>query len=850
ISATDAGASLTTLSGDGAVTLGSQTLTLTDAAGEFSGVISGSGGVTVAGGTETLSGANTYTGTTTVDSGAGLVLSGSVAGDVDNSGSLSLDGGTVSGSVADGGSLNVTSSGGSVGSLSGAGSTTLSGDLTLTDASGTYSGVISGAGELIVSGGTETLTGASSFSGGTKIAGGQINIGNAEALGTGTLTMANGTTLGFVADDLDVSNAIALSGNGDPTIDTGSYDETLSGVISGSGALSKTGTGTLTLTANSTYTGGTTVSEGTLQLGNGGTTGWVTGDITIDSAGSLVFNRSDDVTYTGSLSGSGSIVKKSDDILTLSGDSSDFDGDTEIADGTLDITGSLGGNLVMDDGTVLTGTGTVGNTTLLSGSTISPAGDATMGTLSVHGDLTIDQGSTYIVNTNATGSADLISVTGTATINGGEVEDISANGTWAQNTRYTIVTASGGVSGTFDGVTSNFAFLTPSLEYDADNVYLYLSRNDTSFASVGGTYNERNTGAGLQSVGGGTVYDAVTGMSTGQARAAFDQLSGEIHANTETAILNDSRYVRDTVANHLALYPDCSDGQARQPSTTNGRDLQACNGHGSAWASTWGHWGSMAGDGNAARTTNAGGGVIVGADARVGDHSVLGVMVGHSEETVGTAQRDSTAQVLSNHLGIYGSTAWGGFQLRAGLLGSREEIVTHRQVSLSTISESLNADYHANLLQGFVEGAYRFSFSHGSVEPYVNLARVHLQTDGFQENGGDAALAGNSHTSTIDYGSAGVRGSWVLDARSGISLWGRLGYQQAWSGRVPTSSLRFSGGDDFSVAGVPVARRTGLADIGLEFKISPRTRVDAGYTGQFGSGIKDQGGRLNLTVSF
>ena len=65
---------------------------------------------------------------------------------------------------------------------------------------------------------------------------------------------------------------------------------TYAGVISGTGSLTQAGTGTLTLTGANTYTGGTTISAGTLQLGNGGTTGSVAGNITDNAA--LAFNLS------------------------------------------------------------------------------------------------------------------------------------------------------------------------------------------------------------------------------------------------------------------------------------------------------------------------------------------------------------------------------------------------------------------------------------------------------------------------------------------------------------------------------------------------------------------------------
>src|SRR5260370_24020142 len=72
---------------------------------------------------------------------------------------------------------------------------------------------------------------------------------------------------------------------------------TFGGVISGTGSLVQLGSDTLTLTGNNTYSGGTTISTGTLQLGNGGTSGSITGNVADN--GNLAFDRSDAVTIVG-----------------------------------------------------------------------------------------------------------------------------------------------------------------------------------------------------------------------------------------------------------------------------------------------------------------------------------------------------------------------------------------------------------------------------------------------------------------------------------------------------------------------------------------------------------------------
>ena len=177
----------------------------------------------------------------------------------------------------------------------------------------TIESVLDGTGTVTKTGlGTLVLTGTNIYTGGTVISQGTLQIGNGG--NTGNIS-------GAILDD-----AILVFDRSD--------DITYADPVSGTGSLTKLGAGTLTLTNNNTYTGGTTITAGALQIGNDGTSGSIAGDI-LDNA-SLIFNRSDDLTYDGAISGTGSMTKLGAGTLTLTGNNA-YTGGTTISAGTLQI---------------------------------------------------------------------------------------------------------------------------------------------------------------------------------------------------------------------------------------------------------------------------------------------------------------------------------------------------------------------------------------------------------------------------------------------------------------------------------------------------------------------------------
>lgn len=232
-------------------------------------------------------------------------------------------------------------------------SSTVSDSTLTTTGTSTYAGVIQnavGSGtqktNLVVNGGALTLTGVNTYTGTTTVTSGSLLLSGG---GTATTTPLTVTGPGAVFDISGVTPATAtiasLSGGvgssvteGVKTLVTGdSTSTTFDGVISGStGGLTKQGPGTLTLTGANAYGGTTTISAGTLQLGDGtsGKDGTISGSLSIVNNAALVYNRFGSLAYSGAISGTGTVTKSGAGTQTLSGTNS-YSGVTTVTAGTL-----------------------------------------------------------------------------------------------------------------------------------------------------------------------------------------------------------------------------------------------------------------------------------------------------------------------------------------------------------------------------------------------------------------------------------------------------------------------------------------------------------------------------------
>jgi outer membrane autotransporter protein len=891
ISATNNGASVTTLLGTGTINLGTQTLTLTDGEDTFDGVIGGTGGLTMAGtDAETLTGINTYTGKTSVVSGTlGLGGTGSIAA---SSGVAVAQSATFD--------IHMATAPVSIQSLSGAGEVDLGGQvLLLTNASDQFDGMVAGTGDLFVTGGTERLTGINTYTGATAVSGGTLALrGNGSIAASSEVVMTatgifdiSGTTAGAAvvtvggdgnvvlgAQTLTLTNASAqltgvISGSGGLTIAAGTEtlsgantytglttigasaslelkggssiqgnvvddgalllndatDVTLGGVISGAGGVGKSGTATVKLTGVNSYTGGTNIAQGTLV---GSATSFGTGPIEVD--GALVLDQPTDASFANDLGGTGSFTKQGGGVLTLTSDSSFFTGATTVASGRLSVNGSLAGSVVtLKSGANLGGNGVVGGVIAESGSIVAPGNS--IGLLHVAGDYNQAAGSTYQVELNSTGQSDRIDVTGTATIANGALLAVTntGTGTYVFGTQYKILDAADGISGTYTlAGTQLSAFMGLALVYDANDVYLDVTKTQ-SFASAGVTKNQIDTGAGLDSlpVGNPIVGAVVVMPDDATAQAAFDQLSGEIHASAKTAMLEDGRLVRDAAI---------------------GRLLSNEGGGTGLWGTYTGSWAKNDGNGNAATLTRNASNFVLGVDTSPANGFTLGVLGGYAKTDVRLPARNSKGRINSYTAGVYAGGAAGPLKIRLGAAYSWQNLDTSRSVAFAGFSDHLSASYSASTAQAFGDVGYTIGNDRLNLEPFAQVAWMDVATEAFTEKGGAASLKANKQSQDLGVMTLGLRGV------AGFSIAGvtarfhaTAGWRETSGDRTPDASLSFaSGGSTFDIAGAPIAKTSAMIDTGLDVAVTPMLRLNVGYVGQFASNTRDNGVRAGISMAF
>ncbi|AMW83767.1 Serine protease like-protein [Pseudomonas yamanorum] len=537
----------------------------------------------------------------------------------------------------------------------------------------------------------------------------------------------------------------------------------------------------------------------------------------------------------------GSLIKSGAGSLVLSGDNT-YRGPTTVNGGRLAVNGSLTSAVTVNDSGTLGGSGRIAALQVNNGGTVAPGNS--VGTLQVAGDVNLAAGSTYAVELTPT-SSDQIVATGKAILGGGTVTLALENSPTLLSQQqaesllgrqYNILQAAGGIQGQFGAVLPNYLFLGGTLDYAANGVQLDIARSDASFASVGANRNQRSVAAAAEQLGAGNpVYESILRSdSVAAAQQGFQQLSGEIYPAIDTMLINDSRQLRDAVGERLRHTPVA--------------------GESNVWVKALGSWGKTDSRSETAGYTTSLGGMLAGVDGALYEQTRAGLVAGYSDSSLNMGSgTHSSASIDSYHLGAYAGHELGNWRLSVGGAYSWHRGDVKRDLQYGEVSGKQKTKLDARSAQVFTEAAYRLNLPSVALEPFANLAYVHLDNERFHEKGDAAALERGSDSRDAVLSTLGLRASKTLplNDRQQLDVSGSLGWQHSLSAVESEEHLAFvAGGPSFAVQSSPLMRDAALVGVQASLALSKSTRVNLDYTGQLAGREKIQGVGLSLNWQF
>ncbi|WP_237442328.1 autotransporter-associated beta strand repeat-containing protein [Saccharibacter sp. EH60] len=759
--------------------------------------------------------------------------------------------------------------------------------------------VISGSGDFIQAGSGRTILKAdNTYTGDTIVEPGS------------SLEIGNGATNGSIS----ASNLI-----NDGTLYINRSDSVLMAqTISGSGNIIANGQGHMTMmTENNTYTGDFHLMSGTIV---GSPRSFGTGAVIDDAM--LIMNKPG--VMKDELRGTGTFVAGGDGVLHLPSnrDDSHFTGQVLVQKGTMKVDGNFQ-NAKMDvtQGATLSGGGSVGQTHVGQGGTLAatvvdkkddvqlaqqaapslmlrslfveedaapvapvvqsaPQEESSpVGVLSVHGDLGMDHDSHLVAQgtTTATGQtmevngrsyqqlqSSLIKVIGTAALKGGTVDFNVPEGTKISARQgYTLLTASKGVTGHYDGLNTNLlgtsAFLSPQLAYAADDVDVIMKNNGTSFASIAQTAQQAMIGNALQHMPENSqLVQEMEALNAADARHAMKSLSGEVHASARTALIQDSYYARQAVLDRLDS-ADCdgspTSGGMGVADLKTGRKVNAClSNRPVLWGQSYGSLGNNGGNGGASAMHHSTTGFVMGADAPVFATWRVGGLVSYGRSMF-NLKGDSNSSGHSNNITIggYAGNHWGNLHLRLGAAYTWNIMNTRRSVAVGAYNGRMTSGYLGGTAQAFAELGYKFHMRHAVIEPFANVAYVNLHMNGYHEHGGDAALRGHGMDTGVTFSTFGMRASTsFMVGKTVITPQAMFAYRHSFGLRTPSARAMFAGASAGSIetVGAPLSSNSAVLKLGMTAKLTNRIDVGVSYIGQYGTHSVDSGAEGHVRLAF
>lgn len=509
--------------------------------------------------------------------------------------------------------------------------------------------------------------------------------------------------------------------------------------------------------------------------------------------GSINVNNPLASTFSNDISGAGGINKLGAGTLTLSGTNT-YSGDTNVQAGTL-----------------VSAKNIPGNATTVSGATLSLPNSGVVGNLSNGGQVSLTGagghtvGGNYVQGSTATLSylvgAPLL-VTGTASLNG-TLQVAGKVAGYTHTAKETVVSANGGLSGTFANLTATSnVLMTGTLSYDANKAYLNLTRLDVAATAAALDFTP-------MAVGGATrVEGAFGGIDSGKTpNGAFNAGAGvlqSITSNTEAenslASLNGELHTADLAFTRMTL-----DGARLRLD----RRLDTV-GKGGMWYDE--SSGSMAS--TASLGMNAQGWTI-GQDVRLSPNWLVG---GSVAEQRGFAWNDRADRARNRQVqaSLYSLVNLpGGFYLSG--TGSMGQLASsaNRQIALGAYGFDVASNDSTNFRNLSLQAGRPLEFGLTRVTPYAGVQSLTLDRSGFVENGAlGFGLKADASRVNASHGIAGLRVSSALSRY--VDLFAYSEYQRLLSSSGSAVNASFTGFDLASpITGVDFARNASVFGFGL-----------------------------------
>lgn len=656
----------------------------------------------------------------------------------------------------------------------------------------------------------------------------------------------------------------------------------LNGSIMGPGGLTLGG-GNLTLGGASSYTGGTTVNGGLLTIAN---TGSILGDVTVNgggfvnngtiagnglltvnAGGSFVNNGTIDTplqwqinsgsftnngTFNGSFANAGLAVNTGTLTGSVINGSSGVFGNTGTVDGSVANMGFFANNGTITGNVtnpgVLSGTGTIGGDLINTG-LLAPGNS--IGTMSVTGNYS-QTGGVYQAEVNASGQGDRLNVTGTATIGAGSTVSVAPeSGIYAARTKYTLLNATGGVSGAYASVSSLLPFLQPSLSYDANNVYLTLQIG--GFARGALTPNQAAVGAVLDATAAtatgdyATVVGALASLSAQQGQAMMNAISGQNYSGFSSSMVQGIQLFLSNFAGQAG--GGGSLGGSSRVALAEACDV-ACDG---APPALWGAWGgalggigtisnggSNGGSNSGALTYNVSG-FAGGLDRLVAPGLRIGATVGYQNANQWVGGFSGAGNSNSFQAGLYANYSDGPLYADgvAGYAYSANQM--WRSIAIPGLApRTAYGLTGANQVYGQVETGYRFDIgglAEAFVTPFVRLQAYTGTQNAFTETGAGSlnlSVAQQTTNSLRTVLGAQLGGSMDLGWRDRLALKARLGWSHEYADTARPVTASFAGAPvaPFTTYGVAPQRDGVVLGLAATTAVADATSIYLRYEGE------------------